>query len=122
MGESKRFFESQLPCNRQKILLLHSLRLILENKDQERVNLNLIVPILRSEIHQCIRLVFFYLKSILQGAGLQDFIDELDQYGWMQISDVRLCLANHLILWLERQGVERNDINDLKKLRLFTGS
>jgi hypothetical protein len=116
MGEERRFLESQLLCNRQKILLLHSLRLILENKDQELVNLDLIVPIIRREIHQCIRLVFFYWKSSLQRKELQDFIDDLDQYGWLQINDVHRYLTDYLISWLEQQGVERSDVGDLRKL------
>jgi hypothetical protein len=41
-GEEKRWLADQLPKNRQNILLLHSLRLVLENRDQKNVNLSLV--------------------------------------------------------------------------------
>lgn len=105
-GVSQKFLADQLPKNRQNILLLHSLRLILENNEKDRVNLNLIVPIIRREIHQCIRLVFFHLKNGPHAKGLNDFIDEINQYQWLPMSDVRQRLANYAVLWLQEQGVE----------------
>lgn len=51
-GLGNRFFESQLACNRQKILLLHSLRLMLENRNPQRTDLSLLIPAIRREIHQ----------------------------------------------------------------------
>jgi hypothetical protein len=118
-GLRKTFLSSQVPCNRQKVLLLHSLRLILENKDKDKVNLSLIVPILRREIHQCIRLIFFHLKESLNGAALQDFIDRLDQHDWLEMRVIQLYLADYLISWLEDRGVKRGDVDDLHKLGRF---
>ena len=118
-GVGQEFFQSQLPCNRQKILLLHSLRLILENKDKDRVNLSLIIPIIRREIHQCFRLVFFSLKNRPQARAWQEFIDMLDSQEWFQMNDLRMRLADYLISWLEREGVERNDVDDFAKLGSF---
>ena len=119
-GVGNKFWADQLPKNRQNILLLHSLRLILENNEKGRVNLNLIVPIIRREIHQCIRLVFFHLKNGPHAKWLNDFIDEITQYQWLPMSDVRQRLANYVVLWLEQQGVERSDIDD-SKLGKFWG-
>jgi hypothetical protein len=118
-GLRKTFLSSQVPCNRQKVLLLHSLRLILENKDKDKVNLSLIVPILRREIHQCIRLIFFHLKESLNGAALQDFIDRLAQHDWLEMRVIQLYLADYLISWLEDRGVKRGDVDDLHKLGRF---
>jgi hypothetical protein len=110
-GEVKKFLADQLPKNRQNILLLHSLRLILENRDQTSVNLNLIVPIIRREIHQCLRLVFFHLSNGPHAQGLEDLINQITQYDWLPMDDVRQRLVNHLVLWLEQQGVEPSDID-----------
>jgi hypothetical protein len=118
-GEVKKFLADQLPRNRQNILLLHSLRLLLENRDQKTVNLSLIVPIIRREIHQCLRLVFHHLSNGPHAKGLDDFADEITQYEWLPMSDMRHRLANNLVLWLEQQGVERGDIDDLNKLSKF---
>jgi hypothetical protein len=119
-GLEKTFLESQLPSNRQKILLLHSLRLMLENRNQKHADLSLIVPAIRREIHQCLRLVFFYLKAISESNRLQDFIDKLDQFAWLEMNQVRLYLAGYLTSWLERQGVERTEVDDVSKLRSFS--
>jgi hypothetical protein len=77
-GIDPKFSADQLPKNRQNTLLLHSLRLVLENNEKDRVDLNLIAPIIRREIHQCIRLVFFHLKNGPHAKGLNDFIDEIN--------------------------------------------
>lgn len=111
-GIDPKFSADQLPKNRQNTLLLHSLRLVLENNEKDRVDLNLIAPIIRREIHQCIRLVFFHLKNGPHAKGLNDFIDEITQYHWLPMSDVRQRLANYTVLWLERQGVEHGDIGE----------
>ena len=79
----------------------------------------LIVPIIRREIHQCIRLVFFHLKNGPHANGLQEFIDEISQYQWLPINDVRQRLEKHVVLWLEQEGVEHSDIDDFTKLGKF---
>lgn len=118
-GLGSKFFESQLPCNRQKILLLHSLRLMLENRNQHRADLSLLFPAIRREIHQSFRLVFFYLKGNSDSNRLQDFIDKLDQFEWLEMKQLRQFLADYLTSWLERQGVERTEVDDVNKLRSF---
>ena len=79
----------------------------------------MIVPIIRREIHQCIRLVFFHLKNGPHAKGLNDFIDEITQYQWLPMSHVRQRLANYAVLWLEQQGVERSEIDDSKLGRFW---
>lgn len=118
-GGQQEFLKSQLVCNRQKILLLHSLRLILEERDQGRRDLSRLVPTIRREIHQCLRLVFFYLKGSSDRNKLQDFIDTLDQSDWLEMNYARLYLADYTTSWLERQGVERTEVDDLNKLGDF---
>lgn len=119
-GEEKRWLADQLPKNRQNILLLHSLRLILENRDQETVNLSLLVPIIRREIHQCLRLAFCHLSNGTHASGLENFIEEISQYEWLPMNDIRQRLGENLILWLEKLGVRRGDIDDLSKLGRFS--
>jgi hypothetical protein len=118
-GIGQEFFQSQLPCNRQKIFLLHSLRLILQSKDGGRVNLSLITPIIRREIHQSMRLVFLALKTDSSPKALEDFTDWLDQYEWQEVDNVRRQLTDCLISWLEQQGIERKEVDDFGKLWRF---
>ncbi len=119
-GVNEEFFRSQLARNRQKILLLHSLRLMIENKDQGRTDLSMLLHAIRREIHQSLRLVFFCLKGNSDSNRLQDFIDKLDQFDWLEMNHVRVFLADYLISWLERQGVERTQVDDVNKLRSFS--
>lgn len=118
-GASEEFFKSQLACNRQKILLLHSLRLMIEHKDQGRTDLSMPLHAIRREIHQSLRLVFFDLKGNSDRNRLQEFIDNLDRHDWLDMNDVRTYLAHYTITWLERQGVERTHVDDLNKLASF---
>lgn len=119
-GVAEEFFRSQLACNRQKILLLHSLRLMIENKDQDRTDLSMLVHAIRREIHQSLRLVFFSLKGNSDSNRVQDFIDRLDQFDWLEMNHVRMLLADYLSSWLERHGVERTQVDDVNKLRSFS--
>jgi len=119
-GASEEFFRSQLACNRQKILLLHSLRLMIEIKGQGRTDLSMLLHAIQREIHQSLRLVFFYLKGNSDSNRLQDFIDKLDQFDRLEMNQVRVFLADYLTSWLERQGVERTQVDDVNKLRSFS--
>src|SRR5258708_20071496 len=118
-GIGPEYFQSQLPCNRQKIFLLHSLLLILQNKDGGRVNLSLITPIIKREIHQSMRLVFIALKTDSSPKALEDFSDWLDQYEWQEVDDVRRKLADCLVFWLEQLGIDRKEVDDFGKLWRF---
>jgi hypothetical protein len=118
-GEEKKWLADQLPKNRQNILLLHSLRLILENSDQDKVNLPLILPIIKREIHQCLRLVFSHLANGQHSKCLESFVDYITRYEWLPMTDYHQHLGNTLIGWLEQQGVKRVDIDDFNKLGKF---
>ena len=119
-GASEEFFRSQLACNRQKIFLLHSLRLMIEKKDQGHTDLSMLLHAIRREIHQSVRLVFFDFKGDSDRNRVQDFIDNLDRHDWLEMNDVRLYLAHYTITWLERQGVERAHVDDFNKLSNFS--
>ena|ERR1700687_3577011 len=117
-GERNKFLADQLPKNLQNILLLHSLRLVLENREKQ-INLRLIVPIVHREIHQCIRLVFFHHANGPHAKGLEEFVDEISEYEWLPINDVRQRLQIHITTWLEKQGVEAGDVSDSSRLGRF---
>jgi diguanylate cyclase (GGDEF)-like protein len=119
-GAATKFLESRMPCNRQKIIMLHSLRLMIEKKNDSGPDQSSLVRILRREIHQCLRLVFFYFKGEPDKNRLQDFIDNLDRHDWLEMNDVRLYLAHYTITWLERQRVERAHVDDFNKLANFS--
>src|SRR6266446_9844830 len=109
-GEEKKFLGSRMPCNRQKILLLHSLRLMIEKRSESDSDHSSLVRILRREIHQCFRLVFSYFQRHPDNDRLQDFIDVLDRFESLEMTQVLLELANYLSSWLERQGVIRAEV------------
>lgn len=117
-GEASVFLSSRMPRNRQTILLLHSLRLMLENRERGG---GLAMPIrsLRREIHQCLRLVFFHFKGTSDPHGMQDFIDDLDRFEWLEMREAQRLLADFAASWLERRGVERAQVADLIGLRKF---
>jgi class 3 adenylate cyclase len=118
-GEVSVFLSSRLPRNRQTILLLHSLRLMLENRERSSGGLAMPIRSLRREIHQCLRLVFFHFKGTSDPHGMQDFIDQLDRFEWLEMREAQRLLADFAASWLERRGVERTQVADLIGLRKF---
>jgi len=118
-GEVSKFLGSRMPCNRQKILLLHSLRLIIEKRNENGADQSSLVRILRREIHQCLRMVFFYFQGYPDKNRMQDFVDVLDRFDFLEMTQVLLNLANYMSAWLERQGVNRAQVDGLNKLNAF---
>ena len=118
-GEVSKFLGSRMPCNRQKILLLHSLRLMIEKRNESDSHQNSLVRILRREIHQCLRMVFFYFQGYPDRNQLHQFIDVLDRFEFLEMTQVLLDLANYMGSWLARQGMDRTEVDDLNKLHTF---
>lgn len=118
-GLREKFFGSRLPCSRQKILLFHCLALMLGRRNNNNLDLSLLLRALRREAHQALRVVIFYLQADSDPHRLQELIDELDRFEYLNPKDTQLRLAAFMITWLERQGVKAPDVDSLEKLQKF---
>lgn len=118
-GLEKDFLSSRVPCDRQNTLLFHSLRLVLENRFKGVINLELIVPIIRREAHQCIRLVLLHMRLGSHSKLLRSVIAEMETYEWQTMANIQKSLFENFSLWLQDEGVDSGEVDSIVKIHRF---